>query len=43
MVQTLSINNKALRGELFLMSGENKRFCFPRPAVTVEVRDVRFE
>ncbi len=35
--------DKTLRGELFLMNGENKRFYFPRPAVTVEVRDVRFE
>ncbi len=33
----------AIRGELFLYNGENKRFYFPRPAVTLEIRDVRFE
>lgn len=37
------MKGKSLRGELFLYNGENKSFYFPRPAVTVEIKDIRFE
>lgn len=40
---TSLLKGKALRGELFLYNGENKHAFFPRPAVTVELKEVWFE
>ena len=40
---TSLLKGKALRGELFLYNGEDKHAFFPRPAVTVELKEVWFE